>query len=200
MTIYDLRERYVVALTGAEYDEDDDSWTARGGTVTYLDSNGLHVATGLSDDRRNRGTHRGNNGATMAVAWEDVREGAVRHVLKVASGPAVANWHVFPMVGSDGDYEGKNPRVPPQGLRMRIKPSVDLGGFELNPDALVIARALQRYGFYIGDSGGRTSLKLENTVAEGRGQLWNLRDDALCSLPFTNDYWEVIAEGYDPSR
>jgi len=200
MTIYDLRERYVVALTGAEYDEDDDSWTARGGTVTYLDSNGLHVATGLSDDRRNRGTHRGNNGATMAVAWEEVREGAVRHVLKVASGPEVANRHVFPMVGSDGDYEGKNPRVPPQGLRMRIKPSVDLGEFELNPDALVIARALQRYGFYIGDSGGRTSLKLENTVAEGRGQLWNLRDDALCSLPFTTDYWDVVAEGYDPSR
>src|SRR5680860_1588697 len=163
MTIYDLRERYVVALTGAEYDEDDDSWTARGGTVTYLDSNGLHVATGLSDDRRNRGTHRGNNGATMAVAWEEGREGAVRHVLKVASGPEVANRHVFPMVGSDGDYEGKNPRVPPQGLRMRIKPSVDL----------------------------------ENTVAEGPGQLWNLRDDALCSLPFTNDYWEVVAEGYD---
>ena len=34
---------------------------------------------------------------------------------------------------------------------------------DLQPEALVIARALQDYGFYIGDSGGTTALKLENT-------------------------------------
>ena len=200
MSIYDLQKGYVVALTGARFNEDTHSWRASGATVTYLDSDGLHVDTGQSDNRDNTGTHRGNNGATMAVSWDEVRAGAIRHVLKVAAGPEVADRYVFPMVGSDGDYRGNDPEVPPQGLRMRIKPSVDLDELELNPDALVIARALQTYGFYIGDSGGRTSLKLENTVAEGRGQLWNLRDDALCSLPFTMDYWDVVAEGYDPSR
>jgi hypothetical protein len=199
MSIYDLQKGYVVALTGANYDRSSDTWTASGATVTYLRSNGLHVATGKSDDPRNRGTHRGNNGATMAVAWREVLSGHVQHVLKVASGPEVANRFVFPMVGSDGDYEGHDAAVPPQGLRLRIRPDVDLRSLSLNPEALVIARALQRYGFYIGDSGGRTSLKLENTQAEGLGQKWRVPSDALCGLPFTPRYWDVIAEGYDPS-
>lgn len=200
MTVYDLERGYVVALTDADYDDGDDTWEASGATVTYLDSNGLHAGTGLSDDSRNRGTHRGNNGATMAVSWDEVRAGAVEHVLKVASGPEVADRFVFPMVGSDGDYTGDDPAVPAQGQRFRIRPDVDLERLDLDPGALVIARALQDYGFYIGDSSGVTALKLEDTVTEGRGRLWNLPPNALCELPFTSEYWDVLAEGYDPSR
>lgn len=199
MTVFDLDRGYVVALTDAEYDESDDEWSASGGTVTYLDSNGLHAATGRSDNLRNTGTHRGNNGATMAVRWDMFVEGEIPHVLKVALGPESAERFVFPMVGSDGDYEGDDPSVPPQGLRLRIKPSVNLADLKLHPEALVIAEALQKYGFYIGDSGGTTALKLENTVAEGRGQLWSVTADDLCELPFTPEYWDVIEEGYDPS-
>lgn len=200
MTIFDVRKGYVVALTRAVYDAGTDTWSAGTATVTYLASNGLHVETGRSDDPRNRGGHRGNNGATMAVMWHEVRAGAIRHVLKIASGPELANRAVFPMVGSDGAYEGPDPAVPPQGLRLRIRPSVDLDSLGLTEDVAVIARALQDYGAYIGDSSGRTSLKLESTLAEGRGQLWNVRPDALCGLPFTEQYWEVLPEGYYPAR
>ena len=63
----------------------------------------------------------------------------------------------------------------------------------------MIARALQTYGFYIGDSGGTTAIKLQNTSAEGRGQHWHVNADALCGLPFTSEYWDVIAESYDPT-
>lgn len=199
MTVYDRKKGYVVALTGASYDEARDEWSAVGATVTYLDSNGLHVGTGLADDPRNRGSHRGNNGATMAIELKEVRAGAIRHVLKAASGPEVSDRYVFPMVGSDGDYAGSDPGVPPQGLRMRIKPTVDLDSLGLDGEALVIARALQTYGFYIGDSGGTTAIKLQNTYAEGRGQLWQVSATALCEMPFTPEYWDVVAEGYDPS-
>jgi hypothetical protein len=200
MTIYDRGRGYVVALSGAQYDPDRDVWSADGATVTYLDSNGLHVDTGRSDDPRNRGSHRGNNGATMAVELDDVLAGTIGHVLKASSGPEVADRYVFPMVGSDGDYQGSDLGVPPQGLRLRIKPSIDLDEQDLDPEALVIARALQDYGFYIGDSGGTTALKLQNTWAEGRGQLWKVSADDLCGMPFTTDYWDVVAEGYDPTR
>jgi hypothetical protein len=189
----------VVMLTDATYDEDSDSWSAAGATVTYLASNGLHVDTGRSDDPRNQGSHRGNNGATAGVSWDEVQDGAIRHVLKVAVGPEVSERYVFPMVGSDGDDPGTDPAVPPQGLRLRIKPSIDLEELGLEGEALVIARALQRFGFYIGDSGGTTALKLENTVAEGRGRLWKVKADDLCGLPFTETYWDVVEEGYDPS-
>lgn len=199
MIIYDRSAGYVTALTGAHYHPGSDTWTARGATVTYLDSNGLNVKTGHSDNPANVGTHRGNNAPTMVVSWDQVNAGAVRHVLKVASGPELSDRYVFPMTGSDGDYTGNNPAVPPEGLRLRIRPAVDLAALGLDPQALVIARALQRYGIYLGDSSGTTALKLEGTIAEGRGQLWQLPADALCQLPFTPRYWQVIAPGYSPA-
>ena len=82
---------------------------------------------------------------------------------------------------------------------MRIKPSINLKALDLHPQALVIAEALQKYGVYLGDSGGTTALKLEDTKAEGRGQLWTVTANDLCSLPFTTQYWDVLPEGYDPS-
>jgi hypothetical protein len=72
MTIYDVKRGYVVLLTDAHYDSANDSWSASGGTVTFMDSNGLDAATGKSNDPRNVGTHRGNNGATSYVRFDMV--------------------------------------------------------------------------------------------------------------------------------
>jgi hypothetical protein len=200
MTIFDRTAGYVTALTDASYHPRAGRWTASGATVTYLDSNGLNVLTGRSDDPHNTGSHRGNNAAAMAIRWDMVKAGRITHVLKVASGPELANRWVFPLVGSDGGYNGDDPAVPPEGLRLRVKPSVDLASLHLAPQALVIATAMQRYGIYLGDSGVSTAVKLEDTVTEGRGQVWDLKPTDLCALPFTPAYWEVVREGYDPSR
>ncbi len=199
MSVYDLKAGYVTLLTDATYDARTDTWSASGGTVTYLDSNGLIAGTGQSDDPRNLGSHRGNNGATSVVRLDMVKAGDVNTVLKVASGPVLANSWVFPMTGSDGNYRGTDPRVPPEGLRLRINPSINLDRLGLHPQALVIAKALQTYGMYLGDSGGTTALKLEDTVREGRGQLWDVTAEDLCTLPFTPAFWSVLPGGYDPS-
>lgn len=196
MTVFDRGRGIVVAFTGAGYDRDTRVWHCTGATVTHLSSNGLDWRTGRSDDRRNRGTHRGNNGAVMMVRLDEVRAGRIGHLLKVSAGPPSHVGFLFPMVGSDGDV--RLDAAPKQGLRLRIRPSVDLDKFGLEPAARVIARALQRYGMYIGDSGGTTSLKLENTRAEGRGQLWPISSHALSSLPFTSHFWQVLPEGYRP--
>jgi hypothetical protein len=199
MTVYDVRRGYVALLTDAHYRPATNTWSASGGTVTFLDSNGLLAATGRSDDPRNVGTHRGNNGATSYVRFDMVQDGDVRNVLKIASGPELSDRFVFPMTGSDGDVTDPSVGAPPEGLRLRIKPSIDLKSLGLHPQALVIAEALQRYGLYLGDSGGTTALKLEDTKAEGRGQLWTVTAEDLCTLPFTPQYWDVLQEGYDPS-
>jgi hypothetical protein len=196
MTIFDVARGYAVAVTEASFDADTNHWSVSGATVTYLDSNGLDVRTGRSSDERNSGSHRGNNPAVMMVRLDELEAGAIDHVLKVASGPEASTRHVFPMVGSDGD--STDPAAPPQGLRFRIKPSVNLEALRLAPEALVIARALQEYGFYIGDSGGSTSLKLEDAEVEGRGERLSLSRDALCGLPLTRQYWDVLPEGYQP--
>jgi hypothetical protein len=195
MTVFDVERGYVVALTGAHYE--DGRWSARGATVTYLDSNGLHARTGHSSDERNLGSHRGNNAAVMMVRYDEVAAGQIEHVLKVASGPPVREDFVFPMVGSDGDTEARN--APPQGLRFRISPSVDLDELGLDRQTLIIARALQEYGFYIGDSSGVTALKLEETRASRGEQLWEMPATALCGLPLTSQFWEVLPEDYRPS-
>jgi hypothetical protein len=199
MSVFDLQSGYVTLLTDARYDGATHHWSASGASVTYLASNGLDVRTGRSNDPHNSGTHRGNNGADSVVRWDEVRAGAVDHVLKVSSGPELSKRWVFPMTGSDGQGPPDDPAVPPEGLRLRINPSVDLDRLGLHPQALVIAKALQTYGMYLGDSGGATALKLEDTPVEGRGQVWDVTTQDLCGLPFTPAYWEVLAEGYDPS-
>jgi hypothetical protein len=179
MTVYDVARGYVVLMTDAQYDGAADTWSASGATVTYLDSNGLLDATGRSNDSRNIGTHRGNNGATSYVRYDMVKAGAVRNVLKIAAGPELSNRWVFPMTGSDGDVTDPAVGAPPEGLRMRLKPSIDLSQLGLHPQALVIARALQTYGVYLGD--------------------WTVTADDLCMLPFTAEFWDVLPGGYDPS-
>ena len=197
MTVFDVERGHVVALTGARFDAERGGWRASGATITYLDSNGLDARLAGSDDARNLGTHRGNNGATMMVRHDEVVAGEVGHVVKVASGPEMSRDAVWPMVASDGGARG--PVAPEQGLRFRIKPSVDLASLDLHPEARVIAEGLQRYGFYLGDSAGRTALKLENTTAQRQGHKWTVPADGLCGLPLGPELWDVLPAGYDPS-
>jgi hypothetical protein len=199
MSIFDLHSGYVTLLTDARYDPATARWSASGASVTYLNSNGLDVMTERSNNPGNTGTHRGNNGADSVVRWDMVQAGIVNHVLKVSSGPELSPRWVFPMTGSDGHGAVNDPAVPPEGTRLRIKPSIDLTKLGLKPDALIIAQALQTYGTYLGDSGGTTALKLESTAIEGRGQLWSVSTDDLCALPLTPAYWNVLPPGYDPT-
>jgi len=196
LVIYDRDRGYVALLWRAAYNARTDTWSAGGGSVAYLDSNGLHATWAASDDPRNTGSFRGNSGATVAVRYDEVTAGAIEHVLKIAAGPEVSTRAVFPLIRSDGD----DPASPvKQGLRLRIKPSVNLKSLRLHPQALVIARAIKRYGVYVGDSAGVTALKLEDTRVHGRGQLWTLPVDALSQLPFTPEIWQVLPDGYKPS-
>ncbi len=198
MTVYDVERGYVIAMWHAVYNASTDSWSAGGAQVTYLDSNGLDSRIDRSNDGRNTGTMRGNNGGVTAVRYDEASTGQINHVLKIALGPEVSTLAVAPLTRSDGS--SNDPNAPAQGTRMRIKPSVNLDAFNLSPEARAIADAMQKYGVYIGDSGGVTALKLENTVVEGRGQLWSLPSTALCQLPLSEKFWDVLPYGYDPSK
>lgn len=190
MTIYDLTAGGVYKLWQAHYDVTTDTWSAGGGSYYYLRSNGLHGSLDEADEPRNAG-HRGNPPALHAVRFDEIRAGSIDHVLKISiNTPSID--HVWPMIGSDGD--STDPSAPPQGARLRIKPEVDLTKLGLSPAALVVAKALQKYGAVVGDSSGApASLKVENTVQEGRGQLWDglLSVDSLSAIPF--NLYEVVA-------
>ncbi len=185
MVIYDVEKGYVAQLSKAAFDTDTSTWTVTGGSVVYLDSNGLYGEVPGSDEPRNTGSFRGYNGAVAAVSYDDVVAGRIDNVLKVgvnASQEAV----VFPMTNSDGD--SLDPDAPSQGMRLRIRPDADLGSYGLSPQALVIARGLQEFGAIIGDStGGRIVLKLEDMKRAGTEGQWDLQPTSLCSIP-ASDY------------
>jgi hypothetical protein len=192
MTVYDLERGYVAWLYEAMYDGATDRWSASGGSIAYLGSNGVLGSLPGSDERRNTGSHRGLNGAVVAARHDEVKAGAVEHALRIGV-RAASTQFLWPMSGSDG--RSTDPYAPKQGSRLRIAPDLDLTRYGLAPDALVLAKALQRYGAVIGDStGAPVELKLEDTVQQGRGQLWSLPQNALCAIPI--EAFQVLSEDF----
>jgi hypothetical protein len=189
VTIYDRGRRLVAKLQGARYSSG--KWYARNSSIYYLRSNGLDGDLRESNNKRNYG-HRGIAPPTHAVRLDEVRGGAIKHVLKVAL-RRTAPKHVYPAVG---DQSGSG--SIPMGAMFRIKPSVDLTRRGLTPSALVVARAMQRFGVVIGDqSGVPMALKLENLALEGRSARWSelrLGPRSLERIHF--DDFECIRLGY----
>jgi hypothetical protein len=193
LTVYDRDKGVVYALWHAGFDAATNTWSSCGGTVFYLDSNGLAGSLPESDQVANSG-HRGLPPSSFAVRYAEIRAGVISHVLKIAVNTTRCA-HDFPMVGDECGTGSSS--APPEGARIRIKPDVDVTKLGLSPAALTIARALQTYGAVIGDqSGGPVSLKLEDTVAEGRGPKWTglLSPTSLAGIPL--DDFEVVLLGY----
>jgi hypothetical protein len=191
MTVYDLDKGLVYGFLYASFQNNE--WSSCGGTVYYLNSNGLEGTLSQSDEARNFG-HRGVPPPTYAVRYDEIQAGVIDHVLKIAVNNT-ADENVFPMTGHQNG--STDSYAPPEGTRIRIKPSVDLSRMSLSPAARVVATALQKYGAVIGDqSGGPVALKVENTIVEGRGWLWNgvLNYQSLSSI--TLDKFDVIQRGY----
>lgn len=193
MVVYDTVKGVVAQFSKARYDASKNTWTTNGGSIAYLDSNGLDHRLAASDDSRNQGTFRGYPGAVAMVHYDDIANGKLDNVVKVGVNTANSGF-VFPMLDSDGSTT--NPNAPKQGTRIRIKPSVDLVALGLSGQALVIARGLQEYGMVVADStGGGIELKLEDTLASGGGQKWNLNRESLCKIK--GEHLEVLAAPND---
>jgi hypothetical protein len=189
LTVFDVGRGYVMKLHRADFDGT--GWTATGGSLYYLASNGLIGRLPESDDVRNHG-HRGFPPAIHAVRWDEVQAGEIAHVVKVAI-RQTAPEHVYP---AGGDERGNG--IIPEGAMLRIRPSIDLASRGLSDAARVIATAMQRYGMVVGDqSGVPFALKLENLSVEGKQERWSdveIGNDSLSAISF--DDLECIRLGY----
>lgn len=180
MVVYDLEQGFVAQLSKAAYTSDTDTWTVTGGSIAYLDSNGLDSRLEASDEAQNRGSFRGYNGAVSSVHFDDVAAGRLDNVVKIGVNNSRSE-AIPPMVGSDGDLDRLD--APLQGMHLRIRPDLDLSSLGLSDQALVIARGLQEYGAIIGDStGSAIVLKLEDTDRSRAGGSWDLHRESLCAI------------------
>ena len=186
MTVIDRSTDQGVGLFGAKYSNG--QWTSTGVDRYFLSSNGLDEDFGGAPG--NTG-HRGVTMVTKAPRINEVQAGVIAHRTQCHVPPSIIGvQHVWPMTGSDGD----DPGGIPQGIVLRIRPSVDLVARGLSNGALVIARSLQDYGCVITDGGASEAATLMVELGDWSGT--GVDKDSLRAL--TWDDWEFVEGGYRP--
>jgi hypothetical protein len=118
------------------------SWHAGSGAIWDLRSNALRPDGWTSADAAGLPILPG------LVRYDEVAAGAIRHALRFTA-PNTRTTHIYP-ARHDAGASG-SPALPPMGLRVRLKASVDIGGF--GPQSRVILEALKRYGMILADNG-----------------------------------------------
>ena len=118
---------------------------------------------------------RGSGFALLAgmVMPRELRRGRIDHALLMSYPYTRAGGPVSPATESDGRTRGRS--AIPEGARLQLDPSLDLDALGLRGYERTIARALQVYGAYIGDTNGNGvsvyALRLQSTTANPYGSL-----------------------------
>lgn len=120
----------------------DGRWRAGSGAVWSLDSNRLRPSGWTSADAAGLPILPG------LVRHDEVKAGAILHALRFTA-PRTRTAYVYPARHQAG--ESSSSTLPPMGLRVRLKASVDIAGYPRQ--ARVILTALKRYGMILADNG-----------------------------------------------
>jgi len=160
---FDLAKGVSFELWRASFDGT--KWSAAGTAEYDMSSNGLDCRFTESDRAcpMNSG-HRGIPPAIHVIRYDEVKAGAIDHVLKLNL-DKTAECGVYPAKGYES---GRGGVLTCEGLVLRIKPGINLAARNLSSGCLVIAKALQTYGGVIGDTGGNAM-----GIAIERDQSWS---------------------------
>jgi hypothetical protein len=130
-----LYELYAATRNGS-------SWSAGSGAIWNVRSNALRHDGWTSADAAGLPILPG------LVRYDEVAAGAILHALRFTA-PHARSAHIYPARHHAG--EGNSASLPPMGLRVRLKASVNINGF--GPQARVLLTALKRYGMILADNG-----------------------------------------------
>jgi hypothetical protein len=119
-----------------------DGWTAGSGAIWDLRSNELRPRGWTSADAAGLPILPG------LVRYRDIEDGEIRHALRFTA-PLTRRAFVYP--ARHFASSRTDPDLPPMGLRVRLKRSVDISGFPRQ--ARIVLRALKRYGMILADNG-----------------------------------------------
>jgi hypothetical protein len=165
-----LYELYAARRLGA-------GWEGASGAVFNLRSNALRPEGWTSADAA------GLPIFPLLARYPEVRAGRIEHALRVTV-PRTQAGYIHPATHEASS--STDPSLPPMGLRLRLKAGYGLAGY--HGQALVILRALKRYGLIVADNGSSWYI----TGAPDRH--WNDEDlDQLKSVP--GSAFEVISSG-----
>jgi hypothetical protein len=117
-------------------------WDAGSGAVFNLRSNRLRPEGWTSADAA------GLPIFPLLVRYREVRAGQIDHALRVTV-ERTQRGYIHPATHFASN--SSDPDLPPMGLRLRLKASFSLAGYR--GEALVVLRALKRYGLIVADNG-----------------------------------------------
>jgi hypothetical protein len=117
-------------------------WTAGSGAVWNLRSNQLRRAGWTSADAAGLPIFPG------LARWDEAARGAIDHALRFTAAQT-RRAYVYP--ARHYASNSNDPSLPPMGLRVRLKASVNVASFP--KQARIVLRALQRYGMILADNG-----------------------------------------------
>ncbi len=117
-------------------------WTAGSGAVFDLTSNALRPAGWTSADAAGLPILPG------LVRYDEVQAGVITHALRFTMS-RTQDKYIYPARHYASSLT--DPDLPPMGLRVRLKASVDISG--MPHDAKVVAQALKTYGMMLADNG-----------------------------------------------
>jgi hypothetical protein len=120
----------------------DGKWKAGSGAIWDLRSNALRPDGWTSADAAGLPILPG------LVRWSEVSDGEILHAIRFTA-PETRDAHIYPARHHAGI--GNSASLPPMGLRVRLKASVDISGFR--KQARVILQALKDYGMILADNG-----------------------------------------------
>lgn len=115
-------------------------WSAGSGAVFDLRSNALRPAGWTSADAAGLPILPG------LVRYDEVLTGAINHAIRFTAPDTCG--YIYPARHLTADPCSN---LPPMGLRVRLKASVDISGF--GPHARIVLTALKRYGMILADNG-----------------------------------------------
>jgi len=118
------------------------SWVAGSGATWSLQSNQLRPAGWTSADAAGLPILPG------LARREELRHGSIDHALRVTV-PRTRRAFVYPARHFASELTDLD--LPPMGLHLRLKRSVDVSSFP--PQSRIVLRALKRYGMIVADNG-----------------------------------------------
>jgi hypothetical protein len=157
------------------FPQKDGSWYADSGAVWDLHSNHLRPLNWTSADAA------GLPIFPALVRYDEVASGVITHALRVTTTQSQCAflWPARHYASTNCD-----PNLPPMGLRLRLKASVDISMFP--PEIQVILTALKHYGMFVADNGPNSWV-----LSGSPNSHWNNNDIAMLGQITGSDFEAV---------
>jgi hypothetical protein len=139
--------------------------TPRCTTFNIWDLTGIGIGNPFEGRRWQTRGGRGSGFPVIAglIRPEELAAGEIRHALAFSFFPIRGSdngWlFLFPACRSDGVAKGK--QYPIEGMRFQLDPTLgekEFNSWGLNREGKIVARALQKYGMFLGDGGGAMAI------------------------------------------